>query len=841
MLPDPYSPTSGIDGALTTFVYLNNGKTVERHMPGGTVAREVFDSAGRKISEELGADGTSAKTRHFDYSYYPGGACGEREYPGKLQKVTDPRGVQSVSTYDGFGRLAKVASSGTAGEQNQTTTYQYDRRNLVTQIDQFYDSSNTGPDTSVSCTYDGYGQKINETVAIGNSGRNTWTQTWDAAGRRASLASSLPAQGSGAGAFTYGYRADGLLSSETSAWHGFSYQYGNNGLLASRVNEWRTQSVTSRDQRGRITDVRNTVAGNVVLSGALVLRNDSRIGAYTETRSGAASETRDYIYNDRGQLLSEPFSGTSGPNAFNYQFDGDQDGTGPGVRTRAESNIQTSPVTTIVSNANSFLQVDSETWKLESGPADTVDWTYDAAGNVVSGTSALSGTQTLKWDSFGRLVSVQKRNAAGNGLNWSAVYDGFGRRLRTVEQPVSGGIAVGTSGSIDSFYDPQVEFLELGVAVNGARTWKIYGPDLSGGYGAQQGIGGLEAVANETSDPVVFVPVLNDIFGNVVATVSGGAAVWNPAKVGAYGLLPGSPASVFGTTGADLALCTVWRGKRIDSTGLYYLGARYYDPQGGRFISPDPLGHASSMSLYDYANGDPVNHLDPTGRCSTINLGDDGARQMGINTGYSKQFPTTDSLLSPSDRAWLAATSPLATVPHMTVTNNLTGDSYTSYPRTDLSLSNILNVAGNAINDTLNLIDRNGGTDVFGSVGVRGFLDSVALTPSLPALAGLASESAATESRMVTVLGSGRDVSAYAGKAGFNVLDMSTVPEAQWARTNAEWLNTALRRGDDVWLLTDPAKHTQLMQQLGKESYYLNLELPMLEEYNASVVPNFAH
>jgi len=71
---------------------------------------------------------------------------------------------------------------------------------------------------------------------------------------------------------------------------------------------------------------------------------------------------------------------------------------------------------------------------------------------------------------------------------------------------------------------------------------------------------------------------------------------------------------------------------------------------------------------------------------------------------------------------------------------------------------------------------------------------------------------------MVTVLGSGRDVSAYAGKPGFNVLDMSKVPEAEWARTNAEWLNAAMRRGDDLWLVTDPVKHTQLMQQLGKES-----------------------
>jgi len=37
-----------------------------------------------------------------------------------------------------------------------------------------------------------------------------------------------------------------------------------------------------------------------------------------------------------------------------------------------------------------------------------------------------------------------------------------------------------------------------------------------------------------------------------------------------------------------------------------------------RFISPDPLGHGASMSLYDYANGDPVNGLDPDGRLARV-------------------------------------------------------------------------------------------------------------------------------------------------------------------------------------------------------------------------------
>ena len=44
------------------------------------------------------------------------------------------------------------------------------------------------------------------------------------------------------------------------------------------------------------------------------------------------------------------------------------------------------------------------------------------------------------------------------------------------------------------------------------------------------------------------------------------------------------------------------------------MGARYYDPQGGRFISPDPIGYPINLDLYAYAGGDPINFHDPDGR-----------------------------------------------------------------------------------------------------------------------------------------------------------------------------------------------------------------------------------
>jgi RHS repeat-associated protein len=57
-----------------------------------------------------------------------------------------------------------------------------------------------------------------------------------------------------------------------------------------------------------------------------------------------------------------------------------------------------------------------------------------------------------------------------------------------------------------------------------------------------------------------------------------------------------------------------WHSKAQDPTGLIWMGARYYDPQVGRFISPDPIGYPINIDLYAYADGDPINNFDPDGR-----------------------------------------------------------------------------------------------------------------------------------------------------------------------------------------------------------------------------------
>ncbi|MGI6165886.1 MAG: RHS repeat-associated core domain-containing protein [Limnochordia bacterium] len=60
-------------------------------------------------------------------------------------------------------------------------------------------------------------------------------------------------------------------------------------------------------------------------------------------------------------------------------------------------------------------------------------------------------------------------------------------------------------------------------------------------------------------------------------------------------------------------------GKPLHSTGLYYYGARFYDPELGRFISMDPA--MDGLNWYVYAASNPLKYTDPDGKAYTLTLG----------------------------------------------------------------------------------------------------------------------------------------------------------------------------------------------------------------------------
>lgn len=75
-----------------------------------------------------------------------------------------------------------------------------------------------------------------------------------------------------------------------------------------------------------------------------------------------------------------------------------------------------------------------------------------------------------------------------------------------------------------------------------------------------------------------------------------------------------------------------YRGYYYDSeTGLYYLNARYYDPEVGRFISADET-LAGGYNLFEYCYDNPVNFYDYNGKApgDLFNTMDEAAADFGL-------------------------------------------------------------------------------------------------------------------------------------------------------------------------------------------------------------------
>ncbi|MDB6095143.1 MAG: hypothetical protein JWM32_2705 [Verrucomicrobia bacterium] len=696
------------DGMATTFTYNAAGQMEYRRMAGGyLVHQQSYDNAGRITYERLFSG--SAESRQFTYSYYPAANVNV----GQLATITGPRGV-TTAQYDDLLRVQSVVTAGAETVMNSTTTVGYDRRNLVTSIDQSSVANAAGPVTHVTRTYDGYGQMRSEAITVAGLPHAAVTQTWDAAGRRATLDEASSTLGTPL--FSYQHQANGSMTQVTANSLNYGFNYADNGLLTSRINSFRSMAVNVRDGAGRITQITNTVGSSAATTETMSWRADTTLNTYSLSRNGAWSETRTHAYNSRGQLVDEGYSMAPGQNgALHYTYDAGF--TGIGIRyTGKEGNgapaawqstaqlINTlgqvtkdqnteegrvvpasgvalgaarvdllvdgtflmsanhpgandsagvwSAATTILSGTRTltanavhpsgYVASATSTFTVPgAGSGGTIANSYDGEGNVTSRTWASGRSQVLTWDAFSRLIKVVDRDSANSGSDWTAIYDACGRRVRVIRQAISAGAASGSPLLTNSIFDPSVEFLEIGVAIDGVKAWKVYGPDLDGGYGSLQGIGGLEATIVDSSRATK--GMLQDQFGNGVASVVSGAISWFSTRASGFGPVPGTPAEVLIDI-TRLAEATVWRGRRLDPTGFINMGARYYEPTSGRFLSPDPAGHGSSMSLYDYANGDPVNNVDADGRmggpATRVRMDDGYARYAG-----NKLYPTAEAAM----------------------------------------------------------------------------------------------------------------------------------------------------------------------------------------------------
>lgn len=557
------------DGA-TTNQYNAIGSITNKLLPGGLRQVATFTTDGR-ITQAYVIGSGSERMNERSYTYFSAGSS----HPGKLQSVTDTRGVVRTNSYDEWCRLKTVGTSGSQAEYNTTTTYNYDRRSFMTQVSRSYASGGTGPSTTVSRSFDSYGSLSGESVTVSASSYSA-NPTWDIAGRRSGL------NVSGLGTLGFGYRADGALTSVSGPGYVVNYTYGDDGLLYSRNDG--TKSVTyTRDDMGRLTGSVVKFGSITNLKGTLTWRADTRLISYAAQRNTFA-DTRNYQYAPWSRYLTnEQYYLSAGvTDTQDYQYDGgvarglgvltgvaDWDAATNGLDTlkrpfkgtatytrvpsfgkafgaasvSATLNGQTVPVDFTKGSSNAWfyaqlvpksgtniltvtavhpsgLFTNSATSVFTNNAGgDTVTNLYDAFGNLTKRVWRKSGgglvrQQDLTWNAFNQLVKVTERDANNSGFDWTAVFDGLGRRVRVTELNIVSNTPSGPAATTDSYFDPAVEFLEVGMNYNGHKELKVYGPDIPGRYGGAQGIGGLEAVIDVAAN--TRHTVLNDRFGNVL-------------------------------------------------------------------------------------------------------------------------------------------------------------------------------------------------------------------------------------------------------------------------------------------------------------------------------------
>jgi RHS repeat-associated protein len=84
-----------------------------------------------------------------------------------------------------------------------------------------------------------------------------------------------------------------------------------------------------------------------------------------------------------------------------------------------------------------------------------------------------------------------------------------------------------------------------------------------------------------------------------------------------------------------------FNGKELDAeTGLYYYGARYYDPRVSIWMSVDPLAEKyPNQSPYSFIGGNPISHIEVDGRywvgtngkAVAVHINKDGSLRVGRN------------------------------------------------------------------------------------------------------------------------------------------------------------------------------------------------------------------
>ena len=582
-------------GRTYTYSYDDNGNRIKTTYPNGTSVSSVYDSRGRVTRQTDqhgyntyyvydGADRlirvTNAQGVSTSYAY---------DEVGNMTSVTDGNGNVTAYAYDDFGRVVKTTNA--LGNSAYTT---YDKSgNVLTSTDYAgsltsytYDSldrvsSKTTPDGTVSFAYTTDGKISTVTDSSGVT-----SFAYD------NMDGLTRVDYPDGNYVSYGYDNACRLTAVTTPFGTTAYEYDLLDRLTRVVDRNGYATVYEYDANGNRTAVHYangfTTTYEYDLLNRLICEKtvDNRdnvvvqyvyaLGAAGERKSVTELDrTVEYSYDSLYRLTSETITEDEKVTVYTYAYDN--------VSNRILKN-ENGAATEYVYNALNQLVSDSNT-----------SYEYDLNGNLVrvigSAQSAL-----YEYNAENKLIKATVQNGV-LVIEESYAYDYQGNRTSKTTHRSDG----------------VTEYVKY-INDNSSLTNVLAEIGSEGSVQAYYTIG-ADLISQERDGKVSVY--LYDGHGSVVGLANESGVVTDTYCYDAFGNLLKSKGSTKN--------CYRYCGEQFDeTTGLYYLRARYMDTSTGRFISQDSyagsISDPISLHKYLYANANPVMNSDPSGYMNKAEL-----------------------------------------------------------------------------------------------------------------------------------------------------------------------------------------------------------------------------
>jgi RHS repeat-associated protein len=630
---DPLSLVSVLDtvvlnGRVYRSAYVAATRTLTSTTPEGRETVSVLDSLDRLVSHEVpGLDSTA-----FTYdgqglltaaSQGPRAWSFDYDVSGRLQATTDPLshtdslfydladrvrkqvladGDSIVYGYDANGNLMSLAPPGrpahafaynasgldsiydppdVAGLSEDRTFYTYNtNRELVeilrpdsASIDFAYDTAGrvdavTFPRGTIDYAYDSTTGQLSNVTAPGSEGLSF--------GYDGVLPTSETWTGTVAGTVAFDYDADLRLSGLAVSGDTIPYGYDDDGLLT---------------QAGELVLVRDSLNGllkETALDSVLTQLTYNTFGEPAADSAWVGTTlvfARTYTRDDLGRITEVVDFADGVTTVWGYGYD--EVGR---LQTVTQDSVA---YASYEYDANGNRLTRTSLSGVETGVYDTQDrltgydgatYTYTPAGELES---KIVGADTTRYeyDALGNVIEVD----LPDGTLVEYVVDGRNRRVgRKANGQLVQGLLYGDQ------LNPVAELDSTGAVVSRFV------------YGSKANVPDYIVNGGDT------LRVISDHLGSVRVVVNAGTgAVTQKLSYDAFGgvLQDTNPGfQPFGFAGG------IWD----EATGLVRFGARDYDAGPARWTAKDPTFFAGGSNLFDYAYGDPLNHVDPSGQIAII-------------------------------------------------------------------------------------------------------------------------------------------------------------------------------------------------------------------------------